>query len=185
MNRISSLRRRVLALVLLTVALPASAFLDKEVVFSEAQVQAAVDRKGTLKRDFGGLLSVSLAQPPKVTLGVPAGKLSLSGSMDVALTGQPAIPVDVISEAGIRYDDKSKSFFLENPQVTSVSSPQLKKNAEPFVREAATQLIGNYFRNRPVYVLRDDGPAAEATARWMLRSVRVEPGKVIAVLAPF
>ena len=186
MNAILHLRRRLVALVLLAVAGPVLAgFLDKEIVFSEGQVQAAVDRKGGLKRDFGGLLSIALPQPPKVTLGVPAGRVSLSGSMDVTLTGQPAIPVDVNSEAGIRYDEKSKSFFLENPQVTSVSSPQLKKNAEPFVREAATQLMGKYFHNRPVYVLRDNGPAEEATARWMLRSVRVEPGRVVAVLSPF
>jgi hypothetical protein len=33
--------------------------------------------------------------------------------------------------------------------------------------------------------LRDDGTAQEATARWLLKSVRIEPGKVVAVLSAF
>jgi len=35
-----------------------------------------------------------------------------------------------------------------------------------------------------VYVLREDGSAEEIAARWLLRSIRIEPGKVVAILSP-
>ena len=35
-----------------------------------------------------------------------------------------------------------------------------------------------------VYVLREDGSLQERTARWLLRSIRIEPGRVAAVLSP-
>ena len=45
-------------------------------------------------------------------------------------------------------------------------------------------MMASYFRNRPVYVLREDGSLQEQAARWLLRSIRIEPGQVIAVLSP-
>ena len=162
----------------------AAGFLEHEVSFSEAEVQAAVDRNGTIRRSYGGLLTVTLQQPPKIALGVPEGRIALSGSMQVIIAGQAAIPVDVQGVAGLRYDDRSKGFFLENPVATSVSSPMLDKGTEPFIRQGVSQLMNTYFRNRPVYVLRDDGSTDEATMRWLLRSVRIEAGRVVAVLSP-
>ena len=52
------------------------------------------------------------------------------------------------------------------------------------VRLAAGQLLASYLKARPVYVLRDNGPPQEAMARWLLKSVRIEPGRVVAVLSP-
>lgn len=176
-----------IAALLLTASLNvanAAGFLEHEVSFSEAEVQAAVDRNGKMQRSYGGFATVALQQPPKVALGTPDGRISLSGSMLVGIVGQQPIPVDVQGVAGIRYDDKSKGFFLENPVATSVSSPMLDKGSEPFVRQGVSQLMISYFRNRPVYVLRDDGSADEATMRWLLRSVRIEMGRVVAVLSP-
>jgi hypothetical protein len=42
-----------------------------------------------------------------------------------------------------------------------------------------------YFREKPVYVLREDGSAEEKAARWLLRRIRIETGKVVATLSPF
>jgi len=162
----------------------AAGFLEHEVSFSEAEVQAAVDRNGKMQRSYGGFATVALQQPPKVALGTPDGRISLSGSMLVGIVGQQSIPVDVQGVAGIRYDDKSKGFFLENPVAISVTSPMLDKSTEPFIRQGVSQLMNSYFRNRPVYVLRDDGSTEEAAMRWLLRSVRIEAGRVVAVLSP-
>ena len=61
----------------------------------------------------------------------------------------------------------------------------MRKDAEANARRAITALLTNYFRTKPVSVLRDDGNAQELAARWLLRSVRIEAGRVIAVLSPF
>lgn len=162
----------------------AAGFLEHEVSFSEAEVQAAIDKSKPFEKHYGGLITVALPQPPRITLGTPAGRATLVANMLVTLPGQPAVPVEVFGDAGIRYDDQAKAFFLESPQATSVSSPALQRNAEPLVRQAITQLMVGYFRSRPVYVLRDNASVSEATARWLLRAVRIEPGRVVATLGP-
>jgi len=162
-----------------------AAFLDKEVSFSEAQIQAAIDKSKPQKLNYGGLLEVSLVAPPKLTLGNPEGRAGIVARVDISLLGNPPIPVDVVGSAGIRYDDSAKAFFLEKPVADSVQSPALRKDAEPNARRAITALLVNYFRTKPVYVLREDGNAQELAARWLLRSIRIEAGRVIAVLSPF
>lgn len=162
-----------------------AAFLDKEISFSEAQIQAAIDKSKPQQLNYGGLLEVSLAAPPKLTLGNPEGRAGIVARVDVSLLGNPPIPVDVVGSAGIRYDDSVKAFFLEKPVAESVQSPALRKDAEANARRAITALLVNYFRTKPVYVLREDGNAQELAARWLLRSIRIEAGRVIAVLSPF
>ena len=160
-------------------------FLEREVSFSEAQVQAALDKNGLIEKRYGGVLTVALQEIPRITLGTPAGQATLSVRSEMTLVGQRPLPVDVQATAGIRYDDQSKSFFLENPVVQSVVSRDLPKEAEPAVRRGLTTLLVNYLQRKPVYVLREDGSAEEKAARWLLKSVRIETGKVIATLSPF
>lgn len=162
-----------------------AAFLDKEVSFSEAEIQAAIDKSKPQQLNYGGLLTVSLSAPPKLTLGNPEGRAGIVARVDIALLGNPPIPVDVVGSAGIRYDDNAKAFFLEKPMADSVQSPALRREREPEARRAITVLLANYFHSKPVYVLRENGNAQELAARWLLRSVRIESGKVTAVLSPF
>lgn len=182
-------RRQLLAACLATALLssPARAGLfEREVAFSQADVQAAVDKKGGMQKRYGGLLTATLPQAPKVTLGEPEGRVGVAGRVEVAsiFTPQP-IPVDVVANAGIRYDDARKAFFLENPVVQSLAAPGLGKDKEPLAREAVTALVVQYLRGQPVYVLREDGSAEEKAARWLLKAVRIEAGRVVATLSPF
>jgi len=162
-----------------------AAFLDKEISFSEAEIQAAIDKSKPQQLNYGGLLTVSLMAPPKLTLGEPEGRAGIVARVDISLLGNPPIQVDVVGSAGIRYDDHAKAFFLEKPVADSVRSPALRKEAEPDARRAVTALLAGYFRTKPVYVLREDGNSQELAARWLLRSIRIEAGRVIAMLSPF
>jgi len=177
--------------ILLTAILPcfphhaSAGFGDKDLVFSEAEVQAAIDKNGSLERRVGSVLRIILREPPRVRLGIPEGRAGITGRMDIALLGNPPIPVQVKGHAGIRYDDQAKAFFLENPIAESVESVALPREFEPQVRRAVSQLIATYFRDRPAYMLRENGSTQESTARWLLRSVRIETGRVVATLSPF
>ena len=66
----------------------------------------------------------------------------------------------------------------------SIESQAIPPEAAPKAKQAINTLITNYFRKKPVYVLREDGSAEEIAARWLLRSIRIEPGKVVATLSP-
>jgi len=159
--------------------------LEREIAFSEAEIQAALNKSGTQARNYGGLMTVALAEAPHITLGTPENRVGIAARVNVTLLGNPSVPVDVTGTAGIRYDDNAKAFFLENPVADTVESQALPRDSEPAARRFINSLIVTYFRSKPVYTLRESGSAQELAARWLLRSVRIEPGKVIATLSPF
>ncbi|RIX42043.1 MAG: DUF1439 domain-containing protein [Rhodocyclales bacterium GT-UBC] len=161
----------------------AAALLEREVSFSESEIQKSLLKNGPQTKNYGWM-TVTLSDPPRISVGTPEGRIGLAARIHVAVLGGAPIPVDVTGTAGIRYDDNSKAFFLENPVVQSVESQAIPKEAQPSARQAANTLINNYFRNRPVYQLREDGTPQEIAARWLLRSVRIEPGRLVATLSP-
>jgi len=166
-------------------ALWSAGLLEKEVYFSEADIQTQVEKSGTMQKSYGnGLIVVALIEPPKIHLGDPEGKAAVAARLKVSLLGNPPVPVDVQATSGLRYDDNAKAFFLENPVANSVQSTGIPREAEPMARQAITQMMTAYFRSKPVYVLREDGSLQEKAARWLLRSIRIEPGRVAAVLSP-
>ena len=187
---ISPTRRRLAtltaALLVPSLILPAYAGLgEREVSFSEEEVQAALALKGKQEKNYGSILLVSLRDAPTIRLGLSPGRIGLAGQVFVTLVGNPALPVDVTGSAGLRYDDASKAFYLDNPLAESVETTALPREAQGMARQVVSQFIAAYFRNRPVYQLREDGTLEEQTARWLLKSVRVEPGRLIATLSPF
>lgn len=159
--------------------------LEREIAFSEAEIQAALNKSGTQPRNYGGLMTVALAEAPQITLGTSENRVGIAARVNIALLGNPSVPVDVTGTAGIRYDDGAKAFFLENPVADTVESQALPKDSEPAARRVVNSLITSYFRSKPIYKLRENGSAQELAARWLLRSIRIEPGKVIAILSPF
>lgn len=160
-------------------------FLDREVAFSEAEVQAALDKASPGEVRYGGLMALNLERPPQIRLGVPAERVAVVAKLNLSLAGGPPLPLEMSGTAGVRYDDKEKAFYLDKPVADSVQSPALSPDAAQAARSAVTQLMAGYFRSRPVYVLREDGNLKEKAARWLLRALRVEPGRVVATLSPF
>lgn len=159
-------------------------FLEHEVSFSEAEIQARLDKSAPQEKNYGGLLSLALTEPPQIRLGQPAGRAGIAARIKLSLSGQEEIPVAVTGSSGIRYDSESKAFFLDDPVAESVQSTALPPDMEPMLRRSVTRLMRNYFRTKPLYILRDDGPPGERAARWLLRSIRIEPGRVVAILSP-
>lgn len=159
--------------------------LDREIQISEEDIQNALVKSGPQEKNYGGLMRLALLEAPKITLGVPEGRVGIAARIEIGLLGNRPVPVNFTGTAGIRYDDNAKAFFLENPVAHTVESLAIPREAEPQARQAVNTLISTYFRTKPVYVLRQDGSAQEIAARWLLRSIRIEPGKVVAILSPF
>lgn len=173
----------LLASLIVSTSIWAAGLFEREVVFSEAEIQSALAKSTPQLLTYNGLLNLSLPKPPKITLGQTEGRAGIATGLELTLPGKPPIPIDIAGSAGVRYDEKSKSFFLDNPVADSVSSPSLDPKSAPLVELAISQLMASYFRNKPVYVLRADGSPQEATARWLLKSIRIEPGRVVATLS--
>lgn len=180
------LKSALTALALMASNLTWSAgLLEREIYFSEADIQAQVEKSGTMQKSYGnGMVILSLIEPPKIVLGSPEGKATLAARINVSWLGSPPVPVAFEGTSGLRYDDSAKAFFLDRPVANAVQSMAISREAEPIARQAITQMMTTYFRNKPVYVLREDGSAEEKAARWLLRSIRIEPGRVAAILSP-
>ena len=179
-----SLRALLLAAGLSLAGSVGAALFDREIVFSETEIQNSLLKSSPQSQNYGGWMIVSLREAPKVTLGNPEGRVGIAARLYIALLGGSPIPVDVTGTAGVRYDDQHKAFYLENPVADSIESQAIPPEAAPKAKQAINTLIANYFRKKPVYVLREDGSAEEIAARWLLRSIRIEPGKVVATLSP-
>jgi len=186
MNPIRTIRTLFAALALLLAGNAwSSGLLEHEIQFSEADIQAQVDKNGTQQKSYGkGSIVIALDAPPRLRLGEPEGQATITARLNIALLGQPALPVDVVGTAGLRYDESGKAFYLDQPVTRSVQSPALSPEAEPLARQAISRLLTSYFRGKPVYVLREDGALQERAARWLLRTIRIEAGRVVAVLSP-
>ena len=104
-------------------------------------------------RRYPGLIAVTLREPPAIRLGDPEGRAGIGAKMDIALLGNPPIPVEVKGNAGIRYDDQAKAFFLDSPVADSVESIALPREFQAQVRHAVSQVMAVYFRDKPVYCL--------------------------------
>lgn len=174
----------IAALLASTLSCSAGLF-EREVVFSQAEIESALARAKPLQLSYGGLISVALNEPPTIRLDGDDGRAGIAAAVDVEIPGTRPLRVAVAGRAGLRYDDQQKAFFVDDPVIDSVTIPSRRKEANPLVRQAASQLLASYFRSKPVYVLREKGRAQEATARWLLKSVRIETGRVVAVLSPF
>ena len=82
-----------LALIGSTLAWSAG-FLEKEIYFSEADIQMQLEKSGTMQKSYGnGMVVVSLIEPPKIILGTPADKATLSARINVSWLGNPPVPV--------------------------------------------------------------------------------------------
>ena len=186
MDKTPKLKSALAAIALAASTLTWSAgFLEREIYFSEADIQAQVEKSGTMQKSYGnGLVIVSLIEPPTIRLGQPEGKAALAARINLSLLGNPPVPVAFEGTSGLRYDDNAKAFFLDKPVANSVQSMAISREAEPMARQAITQLMTSYFRSKPVYVLREDGSMQEKAARWLLRSIRIEEGRVAAILSP-
>ncbi|PKO88242.1 MAG: hypothetical protein CVU16_14275 [Betaproteobacteria bacterium HGW-Betaproteobacteria-10] len=161
-----------------------AALFDREVIFTEAEIQKSLLKAGPQAQNYGGWMTVALRDAPTITLGAPADQIGITARLYITLLGSNAIPVDISGTAGVRYDDQSKAFYLENPIAHSIESQAIPREALPDAKRAVNKLIAAYFRKKPVYVLREDGSPEEIAARWLLRSIRIEPGKVVATLSP-
>jgi hypothetical protein len=90
------------------------------------------------------------------------------------------MPASVKGSSGLRYDDAQKAFFLEEPKLDAVTAPLLPKALEGAARTAITRQLAASFNKTPVYSLKTDGSLKEQAARQTLKSIRIDPDRIVA-----
>ena len=152
--------------------------------FSEAEVQAALDKAEKSRDLLDGLLRVSVEGSPQVRLGEPAERIGLQTRLSIRVSGVGAMPATVKASSGLRYEATAKAFFLDAPRIDSIEAPLLPRALEATARNVITRQLNASFAQTPVYTLKSDGSLKEQAARGLLKSVRIERSRVVAVFSP-
>ena len=152
--------------------------------FSEAEVQAALDKAEKSRDLLDGLLRVSVEGSPQVRLGEPAERIGLQTRLSIRVSGVGAMPATVKASSGLRYEATAKAFFLDAPRIESIEAPLLPRALEGTARNVITRQLNASFAQTPVYTLKSDGSLKEQAARGLLKSVRIERSRVVAVFSP-
>ena len=169
-----------LASALLLAACAGGKPAEIELSFTERELQAALNKADMSTRLLDGLVVVSVTGQPQVKLGQPPERIGLSAQLSIKVVGLPAMPASVKGSSGLRYDDAQKAFFLEAPQLDAVTAPLLPKAMEGAARMAITRQLAASFNQTPVYSLKADSSLKEKAARQTLKSIRIEPDRIVA-----
>lgn len=169
-----------LAITLLLAACAGGKPADMELSFTERELQAALNKADMSTRLLDGLVVVSVTGQPQIKLGTPPERIGIAAQLSIKVVGLPAMPANVKGSSGLRYDDAQKAFFLDAPQLDAVTAPLLPKAMEGAARTAITRQLAACFSQTPVYSLKADGSLKEQAARQTLKSIRIEPDRIVA-----
>jgi hypothetical protein len=169
-----------LAIALLLAACAGGKPAEIELSFTERELQAALNKADMSTRLLDGLVVVSVTGQPQVKLGQPPERIGIAAQLSIKVVGLPAMPANVKGSSGLLYDDAQKAFFLEAPQLDAVTAPLLPKAMEGAARAAITRQLAASFSNTPVYSLKTEGSLKEQAARQTLKSIRIEPDRIVA-----
>ena len=169
-----------LAITLLLAACAGGKPTEVELSFTERELQAALNKADMSKRLLDGLVVVAVEGQPQVKLGQPPERIGLTAQLSIKVVGLPAMPASVKGSSGLRYDETLKAFFLDAPQLDAVTAPLLPKALEGATRAAITRQLAASFSQTPVYSLKADGSLKEQAARQTLKSIRIDPDRIVA-----
>ena len=169
-----------LAIALLLAACAGGKPAEIELSFTERELQAALNKADMSTRLLDGLVVVSVTGQPQVKLGQPPERIGIAAQLSIKVVGLPAMPANVKGSSGLLYDDAQKAFFLDAPQLDAVTAPLLPKAMEGAARTAITRQLATSFSKTPVYSLKTEGSLKEQAARQTLKSIRIEPDRIVA-----
>lgn len=163
--------RLPLAVVLLLAACPAPGRLN--VVMGAEELERELGRSFPVKRE-ASVLFVELAEP-RVVLQRGADQLGLKlrASVGVAIL---RLEGTLSVKGRLRYEANDGFFFLDQPEVTAFEVPGLPAAEEPHVLGIVNDVTRTVLPTVPIHQLK------QGTTRMLLKSVRVEDGRVVAEL---
>jgi hypothetical protein len=180
MNLHSLLPRLAASLLLVAVAVGAQAapsISGKEISVGASDVQHYLDRSFPQKKDtLGGLIELVLSQP-KLTL--PQGN-RLDLGMDVALAtggGAPSKLGTVKVSSGLRYDQQTQGFHLDQPTVDDFTPVNNGGRLDANSRSLLNALLTDYARREPIYKI--DPTVGALLGALQVQSAEVRGGKLV------
>lgn len=160
----------------------AGALLTNQLTFSEAQLQAYLDRQPPMRHEaMGGLLTLSVVNPK---LAIPDDGTRLHLDFDVGVAGlgmrgdTPAGHIAITS--GLRYDTRTDALYLEEPELESADLPLVGGRMNTTGRDLINGWLRDYARDEPIYTL--DPELAGQLGQRRVAGTLIQNGRVVVKL---
>ncbi len=172
-------KQTAFALILATLAACATGLLQKEMVFSQAQLQKKVDAFFPIDENKA-LLRVRFSHP-QVILPPGGERIGLALDVRVQLPGGKKARGRVHMDSGLIYDADRGEIALSDLRLDSLDVEGVPEDFESGLQAVAEVVAKRYLAQIPVYRLHADD-YKESLARLVLKSVSVRDGEVVAVI---
>lgn len=156
---------------------------DYEFRFSEDELRAKLSKRLPIERTYLFIFQVVLDRP-RVTLveGSDRVQAGLDVGLNIHINDEP-LPLggSVDASGGVRYDPAEGAFYLTDPVVESVAIQGVPGTYTGSVNSILTKAIAEYYKNRPIYTLKDTD-VKQAAAKLVLKSVVVKDRQLVVTL---
>lgn len=174
------------ACLALALAFAAPACLAWEVSISQESIERALAEKSSSEKALaGGLFKARLSEPPSIDLGRAYPGRALVRAKPVFSIGHKEFPASCAAVFTLRYDQASRAFLAEPSEILEISAPGLPPEWQGAAKSLAMEALRAKLSKTPVYALDQSQSAQAAAARYLLKSVKIAPGAVVADLSPF
>lgn len=158
---------------------------DYEVIITQEQINAAVAKAFHEKAVAYGLMTVTLNELA-LKVGEPVERIGVVAQPTIKIIGLQPLSVKIKGFTNLIYDESKKVFFLSELNIESIDAPNLPKSMvamEPKIKEAVNKQFSEEFIKIPIYRLSENGSTKENMARKYLKSIKINDGKIVAVLS--
>ncbi len=154
---------------------------DLEVVLTEAEIQAAIEKKFPLVKKHLEMIEVRYFDPA-VILEEGSDRIRVSMNAETRM-GLPKLDLrgTAVASARVAYDKSSGAFFLEAATIERIDIERLPEKWAKIVTEIGTLGVRQYLNRHPVYKL-DQNRQKQNLVKYFLKDVKVRDRKLILTL---
>lgn len=164
-------------------SLPVQALFGDEVSFSQAQLQASLDRSFPKRYErLGGLVELRLTNP-RLRLPTNGDRLAMDVDIDVDGLGRMNERDGTLTlSSGLRFDPATRGLHLEAPTIDRLEMAALGGVMGDSARGVLNRWLVDYARDEPIH--RFDDSLIERLGARRIQATRIDNGRIVLDLGP-
>ncbi len=179
---VTHLKKTVLILLVLVVVAVGWLFISKpriEIQMTAEQIQSLLDKTFPYEKSHLSLVKTVLSNP-EARLEDGSDRIGVIFDISVFVAGVETLKSRVYAETGIRYDAKSASIFLANPELKQFDLQGVSIETERIVRQIVGKSLPDILALQPIYRFDKTDTKAKIAAT-LLKKISVNDGLLTVV----
>ena len=153
---------------------------DYKIEITQEQLQQQLVKMMPLKQEKM-FVTVTLSSPV-LELGIDGNKVGIFSNLDVIAPGGIKGTGRAKIVGTISYKKETGDFFLYKPTIAQIEIDQIPAEFHSNVKQLAQYALDSSIKNKPIFTLNDDN-TQQKMAKSILKSVEVQPGKLLVTVA--